>query len=135
MTSNDNKQFITVEVYRAETGAIRTEINSGFNDMRKEFKEIHTEITAVRDIALVNSAKIEAYRDFTSIWFTVLAVIVAVVGIMVTLAPMFREIHKDAQQKRKDKQLTREEVQDMINSSVTQAVNKAIANALETSGK
>ena len=77
MTSSDNYQYVTVEVFRSELGDLRSEFRSEFANIHKEFEETHTEIQTVRDIALVNSAKIDAYRDSMTIWFTVLAIVVA----------------------------------------------------------
>lgn len=133
MTSNDNQQFLTVDVYKSELGEIRTDIRSGFELFNNEFKNVHSEILSVREIAIINSAKIDAYRDFNSIWFTVIAVIIAIVGVMATLAPMFRDArheHRD-----KDTHITRAEVQDMINSSISQMVNDAVSEALGKVGK
>ena len=121
MTSNDNQQYITVDVSKTEIGEIRTEMRSGFEQNKSEFKELRSEIIAVRDIALINSAKIDAYRDFSGIWFTVIAIVVTLVGIMTTLAPMFRDMYKDA---KKDK--NQEALRDFIREEVNIAVNRAL---------
>ena len=121
MTSNDNQQYVTVEVFRSELGDLRSEI-------RSEFKNVHAEIQAVRDIVLLNSAKIDAHWEAASMWFSVIAILVAVVGIFATLAAIFREIYKA-------KVLTEQKVQDMINASISQAVDNAVAKALGVSGK
>ena len=62
MTSNDQQQYLTVEVFRSELG----DLHSEFGNIHKEFKETHAEIQAVKDVALINSAKIEAYHDSMS---------------------------------------------------------------------
>ena len=121
MTSNDNQQYITVDVSKTEIGEIRTEMRSGFEQNKSEFKELRSEIIAVRDIALINSAKIDAYRDFSGIWFTVIAIVVTLVGIMTTLAPMFRDMYRDA---KKDK--NREILRDIVREEVNLAVNRAM---------
>ena len=53
MTSNNRQQYLTVEVFRSEIRELRAE----FANIREEFKETHAEIQAVREIAIVNSAK------------------------------------------------------------------------------
>ena len=117
MISNDNQQYITVEILRSELGGLRAEI-------RSDIKEIRSEIQSVREIALVNSAKIDAYRDFTGIWFTVIAVIVALIGFMATVAPFLREIYRDAKKHEPKETLTEEKVQSMINDSIAQTLGK-----------
>ena len=121
MTSNDQQQYITVEVFRSELGEMRSEI-------RSEFKNIHAEIQAVRDIALVNSAKIDAHWEAATMWFSIIAILVAVIGVFATFAAIFREIYKA-------KVLSEQKVQDMINASISQAVNNAVTKALGVSGK
>ena len=128
MTSNDNQQYTTAQIFRPEIGGLRAEIRSGFSEIRGEIKELRAEIQAVKDTALVNSAKIDAYRDFTGIWFTVIAVIVALIGFMATAAPFLREIYRDAKKHEPQETLTEEKVQAMINVSVTQAVAQALKN-------
>ena len=90
--------------------------------------QLKTEIQAVRDIALVNSAKIDAHWEAASMWFSVIAILVTVVGIFVALAAVFREIVKA-------KTLTEQKVQDMINASISQAVSDAVEKALASFGK
>ena len=118
MISNDNQQYITIEIFRSAIGELRTEILSGFSESRKENKELHTEIQSVRENTIANGAKIDAYRDFTSIWFTVIAVIIGIVGLF---APLLRDIYKDAKQsKRIDnvKEIAREVMREEIRDTV-----------------
>lgn len=117
MISNDNQQYITVEILRSELGGLRAEIHS-------DMKEIRSETQTVRDIALVNSAKIDAYRDFTGIWFTVLTVVIGLIGFIGTIAPLLREIYRDAKKHKPQETLTEEKVQSMINNSIAQTLGK-----------
>ena len=125
MISNDNQQFVTVEILKSELGEIRTEIRTGFEQNDKEFKEIRSEVQTVKDIAIVNSAKIDAYKDFTSMWFTVIAVIVALIGFVITLAPMFREMYRDAKQARNQNNI-REIVREIFYDEVVEIVRNEI---------
>lgn len=118
MTSNDNQQYITVEILRSELSGLRAEI-------RSDIKEIRSEIQTVREIALVNSAKIDAYRDFTGIWFTVLTVVIGLIGFMGTIAPLLREIYRNAKKHKTQETLTEEKVQSMINDSIAHALSKS----------
>ena len=122
MASNDNQQYITVEIFRSTIGELRAEILSGFSEARKENKELRTEIQAVRENSVANGAKIDAYRDFSSVWFTVIAIIIAFVGMV---APLLRDIYKDARQsKRIDdmkeiaRKVMREEIREAIRENM-----------------
>jgi hypothetical protein len=121
MTSNDNQQYVTFEVYNSGITELKQYINSQNESIHSELKELKSEILAVRDIALVNSAKIDAYRDFSGIWFTVIAIVATLIGIMTTFAPMFREMYRDA---KKDKD--RESLRNIIREEVDIAVNRAL---------
>ena len=123
MTSNDIPQYVTVEILRSELGDLRAEMHS-------EFKDVHAEIQTVHNIATVNSAKIDAHWEAASMWFAIIAILVAVTGILVTFAAIIREIFKS-----KASVLTEQKVQNMINASISQSVNDAVAKALGISGK
>ena len=120
MTSNDSQQYVTVEIFRSAIGELRAEILSGFSESRKENKELRTEIQAVRENTIANGAKIDAYRDFTGIWFTVIAVIVAFVGMV---APLLRDLYKDSRMSKRQENLTEEKVQAMIDSAIAKALS------------
>ena len=128
MTSNDNQQFITVEVFRSEIGDLRTEIRDGFQQINNDLKDIRTEIQAVRDIAISNSAKIDAHWEAASMWFSFIAILVAGIGAVAAFIPIFRE-HSNG------KNITEQKVQSMIDASVSQAVNDAISKVMGVSGK
>lgn len=137
MTSNDIQQYVTIDILKTELGEIRYDIRSGFEKNDKEFKEIRTEIQTVKDTALVNGAKIDAYRDFTSIWFTVLTIVVALIGFLATLAPMFRDIYQNAKQNKNHdeiKEIAHKIMQDEISSEVSRAVNETIGKILGNNG-
>lgn len=124
MTSNDNQQFITVEVFRSEISDLHTEIRTGFEQVNKDIKEVRTEIQAVRDIAISNSAKIDAHWEAASIWFSFIAVIIAGIGAVAAFIALFKDSTKS-------NNLTEQKVQSMIDASI----NDAVAKALGVSGK
>ena len=126
MTSNDNQQYITIDIFRSTIGDLRTEILSGFSEARKENKELRTEIQTVRENTITNGAKIDAYRDFTGIWFTVIAVIVAFVGLA---APLLRDLYKDARQIRKNN-----EMEEVARKVMREEIHEAIRESMRTSG-
>lgn len=126
MTSNDNQQYITVEIFRSELGEFKTEMRSGFSETHKEIKELRAETQTVRDNTLVNSAKIDAYRDFTGIWFTVLTVVIGLVGL---IAPLLRDIHKDAKQSRK-----LDDMRETAREVMREEIRETVQEFLKTSG-
>ena len=126
MTSNDNQQYITIDIFRSTIGDLRTEILSGFSEARKENKELRTEIQTVRENTITNGAKIDAYRDFTGIWFTVITVIVAFVGLA---APLLRDLYKDARQIRKNN-----EMEEVAREVMREEIREAIRENMRTSG-
>ena len=94
--------------------------------MHNEVKELRAEIKAVHDVAIVNSAKIDAYRENTGFGLTAITIGVAIVGIIAAVAPLFHAIYKELRQNK---------IQDMINASVSKAVDEAMAKAMSTMGK
>lgn len=122
MTSNDNQHYVTIDIFRTTIGDLRTEILSGFSETRKENKELRTEIQSVKENTIVNSAKIDDYKDFTGIWFTVIAVIIGIVGLF---APLLRDIYKDAKQSKRIndmKEIAREVMREEIREAVRESM-------------
>ena len=120
MTSKDHQQFITVEVFRSEIGDLRTEIRG----LGSQISELKSEIQAVRDIAISNSAKIDAHWGATSMWFSFIAVIIAGIGAVAAFIALFKDSTKS-------NNLTEQKVQSLIDASI----NDAVAKALGVSGK
>ncbi|MBQ7216499.1 MAG: hypothetical protein IJS39_11015 [Synergistaceae bacterium] len=134
MTSNDNPQYITVELFnskmetfitqiRLDNEQLRNELNSKIESVRNELNSkidsvqasLHTEIQ-------VNSAKIEMLQH-TFYWgFAILALIVAFV-------PMFRREHKEKQQQQP---MTRDKVVEIVREIIAESAiikNSALAVA------
>lgn len=119
MTSNDNQQYITVELFNSKMEAfiaqirldneqLRNEINSKIdsvcNELRAEFQSIATQVQ-------VNTAKIEMLQH-TFYWgFAILAFIAAFV-------PLFRRERKE-----KEQSLTRDSILEIVNEAVAKAIN------------
>ena len=126
MTSNDNQQYITVELFNSKMETFIAQIKLSNEQLRNELNskidsvqsELRAEIQAVATQVQVNSAKIEMLQH-TFYWgFAILALIVAFV-------PMFRRERKD-----KEQTITRNNVLEIVN----EAVAKAFTN-IETVGK
>ncbi len=120
MISNDNQQYITVELFRSEMNNLLTQIrleNEKLRgELRKEFQDgfstLHTEIEAVKEIAIVNSARIDMLQHSLYWGFAIMTIVIAVVAIFV---PYFLHEHKEKKQEQEQQQYTtRNEVQELI---------------------
>ena len=54
--------------------------------------------------------------------FAIMAVVIALVGFVITLAPMFREMYRDARQAKRESALTRSEVEEMIAEAISRTL-------------
>ena len=118
MTSNDNTQYITVELFnskmetlitqiRLDNEQLRNKLNSKIDNVRNELR---TEIQAVSAQVQINSAKIEMLQH-TFYWgFAILALIVAFV-------PMFRHERKE---KKQEQTFTREKIQEIVREIIAE---------------
>ena len=127
MTSNDNQQYITVELYNAGNDKLERRIiqlgeklDVASRENKSEFQTVRAEIQTVRENTIANGAKIDAYRDFTGIWFTVIAVVIALVGLF---APLLRDIYKDAKQSKRIDDI-REIARDVMREEIREAVRE-----------
>ena len=125
MTSNDNQQYLTVELFNAKIDALMAQISLENEKLRSELKteiqgarsELKAEIQDVRSIALVNSAKIEMLQH-TFYWgFAIMTLIIAIVAILV---PYLLIIRKEKRQEQTQQQYTtHHDVQDMITQALS----------------
>ena len=120
MTSSD------IEIFKSGLDDLKFYIDTRISDVNKQLGEIKIEIRTINDNVLVNSAKIDAQREFMSMGFTIMAVVITLVGFIVTLAPMFRDIYRDAKTARyHDDKLTVEKVQLMIDEAIAKNLNNS----------
>ena len=133
MTSNDNQQYITVELYNAGNDRLERRIiqlgeklDVASRENKSEFQTVRAEIQAVRENTIANGAKIDAYRDFTGIWFTVIAVVIALVGLF---APLLRDIYKDAKQSKRI-----DDMREIAREVMREEIHEAIRENMRTSG-
>ena len=108
MTSNDNQQYLTVDMFNSKMETFMTQIRLENEKLRGELK---TEIQAVHTQVQVNTARIDMLQH-TFYWgFAIMTVVIAVVAVFV---PYFFREHKEKEQEQKQPGLTEERVQDMI---------------------
>ena len=134
MISNDNQQYITIELFNSKMEAFTAQIRLGNEQLRNElnakidgvqsnlrsemqtgFSALQTQIQAVDANVQVNAAKIEMLQH-TFYWgFAILAFIAAFV-------PLFR---------RERKEKIQEDEQPVTRANVIEIVNEAVAQALK----
>lgn len=96
MTSQDNERYVTVEMFNKGIAELKAEIRNNYEELRAEIRAIEKRVD-------INTAKIDGLQFYIGNWFTVMAI----VGFMLTLAPMFRDMYKDRKQM-KSEQLKRD---------------------------
>ena len=119
MTSNDNQQYLTVDMFNSKMETFMAQIKLENEKLRSELK---TEIQAVNSLVQVNTARIDMLQH-TFYWgFAIMTLVIAVVAFFV---PYFLRERKEKIQDEKSV-LTEEKVQDMISRTVNAAVAKAL---------
>ena len=93
---------------KLENEKLRSELKGEIQGVRSE---LHNEIQAVRDIAIVNSAKVDMLQH-TFYWgFGIMTLVISIVSIFV---PHFLQERKEKSHEQTQQFTTRSEVQDMI---------------------
>ena len=147
MTSNDQQQYLTVDMFnsrmdtlmaqirleneklrselKAEIQGVRTDLHSEIQGVRSELhneiqgvrSELKAEIQYVRSISLVNSAKVDMLQH-TFYWgFAIMTLVITIVAVIV---PYFLLNRKDKQQEQTQQQFTtRNEVLDIVTQALS----------------
>lgn len=118
MTSNDNPRYVTVEMFNDSM----TRIERRFDAIDKTLNELKTEIRTLDKRVEINSVKIDELHYFMGIGFAIMAVVVTFVGFVITLAPTFREMYRDAKKAKSETPMTRSDVQSMIDETISRAL-------------
>ena len=114
MTSNDNQQYLTVELFNAKIDALMAQISLENEKLRSELK---AEIQDVRSISLVNSAKIEMLQHIFYWGFGIMTVVIAIIAVLVPY--LFRERKEKRQEQTQQQYTTHHDVQDMISQALS----------------
>ena len=115
MTSKDNhNNDIVVKILENYTVRIESAISKTQNEVSK----IHSEIRALQND--VTSLKSDSAHLQTSIYwgFAIIAIVIALVGFTVSLAPAFLEFLKN-----KKTYTTTEQVQEIVDKAIAKALN------------
>ena len=124
MTSQDNSQYVTVEMFNDGIARIERRLDK----IDQTLAGTQTEIRAMDRRVEINTVKIDELHYFMGIGFTVIAIVVGIVGFVLTLAPMFRDMYHDRKQAKSERvkqdilDTLRGEMQSMIDSAVSQAL-------------
>lgn len=119
MSSED----VILDVLKSEINGLKVYVDGRLLQTESKIAELRAEMRTMNENVLVNSAKIEAYRDFMSIGFTIMTVIIGFFGFLVTIAPMLREMYRDRKREKTEERLTRSEVQEMITAAISRTLN------------
>lgn len=119
MTSQDNQQYLTADMFNAKMDAF-------IRDNEKFRQEIHSEIRVLQDD--VRTLKSDTSHIQTSIYwgFALMTMFIALASFLMTLAPSFLELIKNKNQSR-EIYPTIEQVQEIVDKAIARAfssVNK-----------
>ena len=113
MISNDNQQYLNVDKFNAKMDVMIANIQLA---NEKLHNEIHNEIQDVKSEVKANSTQIADLQHSVYWGFAIIAVIIALVGFIVSLAPAFLEFLKN-----KKTYTTAEQVQEIVDKAIAKA--------------
>lgn len=119
MTSND---LFIIEVFNNRMNTLEEKIISLQQEMNKRFDNIQTEIKDIKQEIRVNAVKIEGLHDSVNWGFALATIlitsVIAIVGLIATLAPTVREYFASKQKK----YATPEEVENIVERAISNAL-------------
>lgn len=129
MTSNDQQQYLTVDMFNSRMDTLMAQIRLENEKLHSELRtEFQSGFATLQTQTQVNSAKIEMLQH-TFYWgFGIMTIVIALITIFV---PSFSREAKQKQQEQNQPVLTEEKVQDMISRTVNDAVTKALGVSRE----
>ena len=113
MTSNDQQQYLTVDMFNSRMDTLMAQIRLENEKLRSELRtEFQAGFATLQTQTQVNSAKIEMLQH-TFYWgFAIMTVVIAIIAVIV---PYFLIHRKEKQQEQTQTQFTtRNEVQDIV---------------------
>lgn len=131
MTSNDNQQYLTVEMFNSKMDTFMTQIRLENEKLRSELKaeiqnvrsDLHSEIQDLHSMILVNSAKIDMLQH-TFYWgFAIMTLIITFVAVFI---PYFMRERKEKTQEQPQPSLSEDRVKELIAQAL---------NTLQSGGK
>ena len=98
MASND-------VVTKADIEGLKLYIDGKISGIENRIKSVEQAIGEVKTEVRINAVKIEEVKNSMNWNFATLALVVAIVGFTITLAPMFREIFREKHRERRDDEI------------------------------
>ena len=113
MTSND-VQVLTLDDFRSGIDSLKIYIDGKLAEFSRRSEKANEELkTEIR----INAVRLEEVKNTMNWDFTTLAIVVAVVGFTITLAPMFREMFRHD----KNSELTEQEIRRIVREEIAQS--------------
>ena len=114
MTSNDQQQYLTVEMFNSKMETFMTQIRLENEKLRSELRsEFQAGFATLQTQSQVNSAKIEMLQH-TFYWG--FGIMTAVIALITFFVPFFRRERKEKKQEQQI--ITEEKVQSMISQAL-----------------
>ena len=115
MTSNDQQQYLTVEMFNSKMETFMTQIRLENEKLRSELRsEFQAGFATLQTQSQVNSAKIEMLQH-TFYWG--FGIMTAVIALITFFVPFFRRERKEKKQEQQI--ITEEKVQSMISQALS----------------
>ena len=111
MTSKDNQQYLTVDMFNAKMDAFMATIQLENEKLRSQ---LHSEVKAVETKVTINSAQISDLQHSVYWGF-------AILGIIITLAIFFKGEKTEKKEKEKKTYATVEQVQEIVDKAIAKA--------------
>ena len=113
ITSNDI-QVLTLDDFRSGIDSLKIYIDGKLADFSRSLDKANNELkTEIR----INAVRIDEVKNSMNWDFATLAIVVAVVGFTITLAPMFREMFRHD----KNSELTEQEIRRIVREEIAQS--------------
>ena len=122
MTSNDNKQYVTVEIFNSANN--RTEKRFDIIDHR--FISLDRTLTSISYELRLNARDNEHLQTSVYWGFAILGNLIAVVGI---IAPLLLEIYRDAK-----KAKANNDMEEIARKVMREEIREAVRESMRTSG-
>lgn len=127
MTSNDNPRYVTVEMFNDSMTRIERRfdaIDRKFEKIDQTLNELTKEIHAIDRRAEINSVKIDELHYFVGVGFAIMAVVVTLVGYMMSGSASRKEEKTDTTERMK------RDILDTVRSEMRLVADEVVSRAL-----
>lgn len=133
MTSQDNQQFLTVDMFNTkmdtfmatlqlENEKLRSEINNTRTELKGEIQVLRTEIKATNERIDATNIRVSDVQTSITVYFTIATVFIALIGIVTsTLIAFAPRIWAFLENRKQTKAVTLEQVQEIVDRAIAKA--------------